>query len=243
EGNVRLVLFLNNHDYEGIGESIVVTNKYLQYNSLENIMLCKGTTEVVLSEIVTDEVYYNLWGNQGSISYGLKPEYSATSFDKILVNNGCEFPSYAYTSDENAEYKVAYTTTAEQTISISELKYKITYYGDNQKVLYEDEVVCGSAFTLRSVPEKEGYTGSWNGLKYDVMPAQNISYKLLYESISGEDIQVEQDAVDNSDDKKESPSTGDIFRTNTFVMITLLSLVAILVVCFIKYREQKKRTE
>ena len=234
EGNVRLVLFLDQHDYEGIGESIAVTNKYLQYNSLENIVLCKGNTGVPLSEIVTDETYYNLWGNQGSVSYGLKPEYSANSFDNIIVKKGCEFPSFEYTSDENAEYKVAYTTTEEKTMSISELKYKIIYVGENQEVLYQDEVVCGSEFTLRSVPEKEGYTGSWDGLRYDVMPAQNITYRLLYESNSNEEIQQEQDVVDSSDEKKESPSTGDAMNVHTTVIILLLSMMAILTICFAK---------
>lgn len=229
-GDVRLLLFLDKQDYQGIGNSVFATSKYKQYNTLANVVLCRGDRKISLSEIVTDEVYFNLWGNEGCISYGLKPEYTLNSFDKILVKKGCEFPAYAYTTNESAMQMTAYTTTKEKTITVTQAKYKLTYYDANKKVLYEEEIPFGTKLTEKAVPKKKGYEGKWEGLKYETMPAQDISYYASYVKgtgkMKGQEIDEEPEA---EADIEQSPVTGDWNMAPLMILLLLSSALVIVV--------------
>ncbi len=229
EGDVRLLLFLDKQDYKGIGNSVFTTSKFKQYNTLENVILCRGDRKISLSEIVTDEVYYNLWGNEGCISYGLKDEYTLNSFDKVFIKSGCEFPAYAYTANENAEQMTAYTTTKEKTITVTQAKYKLTYYDENEKVLYEEELPFGTGLILKAVPKKKGYEGKWEGLKYETMPAQDISYYASYTKGTKKEKDKEIDEEQEKEpDNEQSPVTGDWNMTSFMVLLLLSSAFVIL---------------
>ncbi len=181
KGDLRLILFLDANDYKNADESFALSNKFEDYNTFENIILWKGNKKISLADAMTgEEVYYNLWGNQGTISYGLQEKYHETSFDKVEVLAGCEFPSYSYTATD-AKGKVAYTTSVKKSLKVKENLFAVKYYDQNNKLLYTDKVACRTAFDLRDVPKKSGYVGSWEGLAYTVMPAQDIKYYLTYE--------------------------------------------------------------
>lgn len=229
EGDVRLLLFLDKQDYAGIGNSVFTTSKFKHYNTLENVILCRGARKIPLSEIVTDEVYYNLWGNEGCISYGLKDEYTVNSFDKVLVKSGCEFPAYAYTANESTQQMTAYTTTKEKTITVTQAKYKITYYNANKKVLYEEELPFGTELTLKAVPKKKGYEGKWAGLKYDTMPAQDISYYVSYTKGTGKKPNEEEvEEPGKEPEMEQSPVTGD-WNVASLLILFLLSSAFVIV--------------
>ena len=118
DGDVRLILTLSAHDYKGIGNNISLGDKFTHYNTLDKIVLCAGDKEVPLSKVISDEVYFNLWGREGSISYGLKSEYKVSSFDAIIIKAGCEFPSYDYISNDVVDSKVTFKTVEEKKVSI-----------------------------------------------------------------------------------------------------------------------------
>ncbi len=229
EGDVRFILSLSVQDYNGAGDSAIVSNKFKEYNTLSNIYLYSGVNMVTLEEIINEEeVYYNLWGYEDTISYGLKPEYSAKSFDRVVIQSGCEFPSFVYTST-STDTRTAYTTSNLQELEISTDKFTISYYDETGNLLYEDKVICGDAFELREIPTKKGYIGEWSGLNYNVMPAQDISYYLSYELAENganeeNDNNVLQDDSSDSNavENKTSPTTGD---TQQGVFVALIGLV------------------
>lgn len=221
--------------YAGIGNSVFTTSKFKHYNTLENIILCRGDRKIPLSEVVTDEVYYNLWGKEGCISYGLKDEYTLNSFDKVLVKPGCEFPAYAYTANESAQQMTAYTTTKEKTITVTQAKYKVTYYDKDQNILYEDVLAFGSELKLRDIPKKKGYEGKWEGLKYETMPAQDISYQLTYEKASGKNLEKEPDDTEEAGETEQSPVTGDWNGVSMLIILLLSS--ALVIVMNLKKRD------
>lgn len=118
DGDVRLILTLSAHDYKGIGNNIFLGDKFTHYNTLDKIVLCAGDKQVPLSEVVSDEVYFNLWGREGSISYGLKSEYKVSSFNAIIIKAGCEFPSYDYISNDVVDSKVTFKTVGEVVLRV-----------------------------------------------------------------------------------------------------------------------------
>ena len=75
------------------------------YNTLDNILLWTSETEYITlrdaheNEGGTKEIYYNIWGEKNCIAYELGG-YHGTSFVKITILKGCEFPSYNFTELE-----------------------------------------------------------------------------------------------------------------------------------------------
>ena len=75
------------------------------YNTLDNILLWTSETEYITlrdayeNEGGTKEMYYNIWGEENCIAYELGG-YHGTSFVKITILKGCEFPSYNFTELE-----------------------------------------------------------------------------------------------------------------------------------------------
>ena len=210
--DMRLILYLSEQDYTNATDSEACSIRFKDYNTLDKVFLCKGTDRVVLRDVINeDEVYYNLWGKTGSISYGLKPEYKADSFDGVLIAAGCEFPSNEYTSTSTLT-KVAYTTGSEKNLALSSESYYVNYYDENHRLLYRDEIVCGTLLTLRPIPKKTGYTGKWEGLDYTFMPANDISYQLSYVKNVNEDEETTPEGEDSSGTETPgtgSPGTGD----------------------------------
>ncbi len=105
----RLLFFLSAHDYQSVGGTIQSTT-YAEYNTLEKIQIYVGDTCVTLKEALalSDSVYYNVWGETGSISYPLdSAKYTSSTVTKVVIPTGTEFPSYSG--------NVAYTTTKTQT--------------------------------------------------------------------------------------------------------------------------------
>lgn len=235
--DMRLIVFLSVHDYDVNLDSIACSARFKDYNTLANIFLCLGDKQVALADAINeDEVYFNLWGKTGSISYGLKPEYTVDSFEKVIVKSGCEFPSYIYATTDSLD-KVAYTTTTEKEIALSPTMYKVSYYDANKNLLYTDEIVCGTPLTLRLTPAKEGYKGIWNGMNYTLMPAKNIAYYLSYEKIEDTADEELQDKAD--DDNKEeqqnqekSPDTGDLNDKAVFITVVLM-VIAVTIITII----------
>ena len=237
--DIRLIFMLSVQDYEEGLDSVPCLQRFKDYNTMDNVFLNIGNGRIALKDAINeDEVYYNLWGNVGSISYGLKPECTLDSITSVIVESGCEFPAYAYTSTTSTD-KVAYTTTVQKELEVIAPVYQVNYFGVDGELLYTDSVACGTLLELRAVPEKAGYIGTWSGLKYTVMPAQNISYQLFYEVVDSaeneetedtEDTDVE-DKIDSVQDEeqqdKKSPTTGDAFKGILYMAIALISLASI----------------
>lgn len=233
EGDMRFILSLSVQDYDGADDSAIVSDKFKEYNTLSHIYLTSGSNVVTLEEIVNEEeVYYNLWGYENTISYGLKPEYTAKSFDKVIIQSGCEFPSFVYTSTDT-DVRAAFLVSALQELEFSTDEFKIKYFDETGELLFEDTVICGEIFELYEIPLKEGYTGVWNGLSYSVMPAQDISYYLSYERIEDDEENITEQDEESSDnvEDKTSPATGDNV-INILVTVYSFAISCIIILAF-----------
>lgn len=107
----RLLFFLSVHDYQNVAGTTPSTT-YAAYNTLDKIQIYVGDTCVSLKEALgasgDTNVYYNVWGEAGSISYPLNSAmYTSNTVTKVVIPAGTEFPSYSG--------NVAYTTTKTQT--------------------------------------------------------------------------------------------------------------------------------
>ena len=49
-------------------------------------------------------VVVNMWETMNSIAFSMGAEYTAESFDYIIIEEGCEFPNYYYTNNLNVDY-------------------------------------------------------------------------------------------------------------------------------------------
>lgn len=234
DGNVRLVVSLETNDYDGAEGNYDISTKYADYNTLKNIVLYADGAPTSLEDIVSgDEVFLNLWGNQGTISFALKPEYDLNSFDEVEIQAGCEFAAYSYTLPD-AQNKIAYTVGSLQKLDITRTSYSVIYYDESGVELFQDTVEAGEAFELRAVPSKTGYTGSWEGLTYTVMPAQNIEYRLSYEKNATEETpeQKPQEPTEPSekDDEEKAPVMGDTGRVVLWCVLLAGAFAVVLVI-------------
>lgn len=118
----KLLFFLSNQDYSGKGGTIGVNNaKMKEYQFLDKIEVYKSESEhKSLAELYTNEGYYNIWGENGSIALDLPDGWSGTTVTKIVVKAGCQFPSYEYTNNSSAT-KTAYTVKADTTFTATSL--------------------------------------------------------------------------------------------------------------------------
>ena len=248
-GDMRLILTLSVQDYANAGKSEAGTSRIKDYNTFESIELYTGGRKISLADAVnTEEVYYNLWGRTGTISYGLKSKYNVNSFDKIVLNSGCEFPACAYTQTDSLE-KTAYTVSSQQTVNLTTEKYKVRYYDTNHNLLYTDEVASGTTLSLRKAPKRAGYEASWSGMTYTLMPVKDISYQLSYTKAGkAESTDQESDGQNDSDTDSpgtgtsdtDSPGTGDANGNQMLYTLLIMMLTAGIVVLIIK---KKTRTE
>ena len=241
--DMRLILTLSVQDYANAAESEACMRRILDYNTLSSIELCSGNDRISLADAVnTEEVYYNLWGRAGTVSYGLKPEYNVNSFDKIVVQSGCEFPAHSYTQSDTLD-KTAYTVGTQQTINLTREKHTVSYYDQNQNLLYVDEVVSGTALSLRKAPARAGYEASWSGMTYTVMPTKDISYQLTYTKVAKEDTNTSgEDTTESNSEEQGSPSTGDYIGHVMLYSVLLMTLSAGVFVLIIKIKKNM-RTE
>lgn len=119
--NKRLLMFLDTCDYASTGGTTPANATYADYNTLDMIQVYTGETCVTLSEALAKNaanfdlnVYYNVWGESGSVSYQLDGDlYSAANVTKIVIPAGTQFPSYSYTNASGEA--VAYTAKATYT--------------------------------------------------------------------------------------------------------------------------------
>ena len=93
----KLLYFMSNQDYSGKGATIGVNNaKMKEYQFLDKIEVYKSESEhKSLAELYTNEGYYNIWGENGSIALDLPDGWSGTTVTKVVVKAGCQLPSYA----------------------------------------------------------------------------------------------------------------------------------------------------
>ena len=121
--NKRLLVFLDACDYASTGGTTPANATYADYNTLDMIQVYTGETCVTLSEALAKNaanfdvnVYYNVWGETGSVSYQLDGDlYSAANVTKIVIPEGTQFPSYSYTNASGEA--VAYTAKATYTFT------------------------------------------------------------------------------------------------------------------------------
>ena len=240
--DMRLILTLSVQDYANAGESEACTSRIMDYNTFASIELYSGSEKISLADAVnTEEVYYNLWGRTGTISYGLKSQYNVNSFDKIVVKRGCEFPAHSYTQTDSLD-KTAYTVSSQQTVNLTAETHEVRYYDTNHNLLYTDEVVSGTELSLRKAPTRAGYDAGWSGMNYTVMPAEDISYVLTYEkhtALSDENEGSKSDSEEGQETAKDgqsndtkTPTTGDSKKMAGILFAMVLSgavLTAVLV--------------
>lgn len=103
----KLLVFLTNHDYANVSATTPIGSLLSQYNLLNNIVVSTASESKVLADIVTEERYYNVWGETGSVAFGLASGYDGTTITKVAIKEGSEFPAYIYTSGE-AKAKTSY---------------------------------------------------------------------------------------------------------------------------------------
>ena len=116
----RLLLFLDTCDYTSTGGTTVVQASYADYNTLDMIQVYVGDTCVTLREALATSgdtnVYYNVWGENKSISFQLNGDsYTASNVTKIVIPVGTQFPAYSYTNEGGSA--VAYTANGTYTIT------------------------------------------------------------------------------------------------------------------------------
>jgi uncharacterized repeat protein (TIGR02543 family) len=86
-------------------QASISASRAKNYNTLDNILLWTSETEYITlgdafnNEGGTKEMYYNIWGEQNCVAYELGG-YHGTSFVRITILKGCEFPSYNFTDVE-----------------------------------------------------------------------------------------------------------------------------------------------
>lgn len=251
KGDMRLIISLNRQDYKDVSDSTALTRRFADYNTLSNIVLVKEKKKVSLADAVnTDEIYYNLWGRTDTVSYGLKAKYTTGSFDQIIVQNGCEFPAASYTQSDSVE-KIAYTTVAKQTVKLKKETHKVSYYDTNNRLLYTDQVASGTALTLRTPPKRAGYKAVWSGMKYTLMPAEDISYVLTYEkntAVKEKDSQSKADDAGMQDEDtgaetedqnsdKTSPKTG-YFEKAVKTSLPFILFAGLILICIGGFRKK-----
>lgn len=106
-----LIIFLSNLDCSE--NTLPIGTALFEYNTLDYIKLWTSESEyITLGEAYnreggTKEAYYNLWGEKNSIGIQLGG-YNGGAFEKITVEPGCQFPSYAYTSGAVTSEKPAF---------------------------------------------------------------------------------------------------------------------------------------
>ncbi len=112
----KVLFFLSEHDYANAGATVGVGTNFNHYNFADKVRLYKiDGTSAMLSEVMSNEnPYYNLWGEAGCFAVNLASGWDGTNVEKIVILEGCEFPSYTYTNG-TPEKRTSYVTDVEDT--------------------------------------------------------------------------------------------------------------------------------
>lgn len=118
----KVLFFLSANDYAGVGSSVGVGTKFNDYNFADCVRIYKTDgTSALLSEVMSsDNPYYNLWGEAGCFAVTLASGWDGTNVEKIVIMDGCEFPSYTYTNG-TPEKHTSYVTAVEDTFITTNL--------------------------------------------------------------------------------------------------------------------------
>ncbi len=129
----KLIIQPSVSDYNSAASSFGIKDaalaKLKEYNFFDKIKLSTNGATKTLRQVLggADEYYYNLWSD-GSIVIDMNDEWDAKTVTMITIENGCEFPAYAYTNGDSA-VKVSYKTTEETSWSLGSVasEYNATY--------------------------------------------------------------------------------------------------------------------
>ena len=119
----KLLLIPTVHDYDGAPGTTPVKNSLVHYNTTDKIVLYKGNESAKLSEVIdwTDGPYYNIWTEKGKLGIALKSGWDGTTINKVVIQAGCQIPSYQYTNGTNPTKDVYYTVPKELTFTTTNL--------------------------------------------------------------------------------------------------------------------------
>lgn len=160
-----VLLFLSNHDYAEVGHTTPIGDKLSAYNLTQNIMITKDGVTKKLSEILGEELYYNIWTETGCVAFKMKGGYDGTTITRVAVKKGAEFPAYAYTST-SAKRVTSYVTkesyvfnTGNTTAANNTEWTKVTPYSSETDV--SGVTMSGSTLTFKLT--KNDYTSGTAG--------------------------------------------------------------------------------
>lgn len=118
---------------------------------------------------------FNHWGEQGgTMNTALQTAYSAATVDKIMIEAGCELPSYYFIGNRNAPYTVhvldATYICTNNDMSLSywgtswtfEKKYQVTFNGENALLLNPNDVLEYPTDLSENKEPTAGYTYVYN---------------------------------------------------------------------------------
>lgn len=120
----KLLLIPTVHDYDGVPASTPIENSLVHYNTADKIILYKDdNTSAKLSEVIdlTDGPYYNIWSETGKLGIALQSGWDGTTINKVVIQAGCQIPSYEYTNGTNPTKDVYYTVPKELTFTTTNL--------------------------------------------------------------------------------------------------------------------------
>lgn len=173
-----VLLFLSNHDYEGIQQESF-WSKLDAYNLTDMITVTTADGTKKLRHILdsTNQAYYNIWEDTDCVAIKMDTEYNGETIKKVAIKKGAEFPSYTYTSG-GTEAKTSYVTEKDYVFNTSTSADENTSW--TQVTPYSSEtdvsgvtVVDGTlTFTLSKNDYTSGEVGSnhtdfdyWNNVK------------------------------------------------------------------------------
>ena len=124
--NNMIVFFLPSGGFPEAHNLFLNVDKVAEYNVFEKIKLHMITPNsvadadgfVTLGQVFNAGGWYptnlsggkdkivvvNMWETMNSIAFSMGAEYTAESFDYIIIEEGCEFPNYYYTNNLNVDY-------------------------------------------------------------------------------------------------------------------------------------------
>lgn len=147
----KLFIFLSKQNFEGVSANASANDHVVADALLDNIEVYAGETHTALRNAMTGNAWYNHYGDMGCLAIELDGSvYTNASVSKIVVKEGCEFPSALSGAS-------AYVTEKEVTFVSGGLD------ANNQSTnwTYEPEVVYLKASTVHIRGEKRP-NGTYN---------------------------------------------------------------------------------
>lgn len=159
DASSKLLLFLSEHDYEGLATNDAAKTDVEGLNILDSILLftsdSAGAEGIPLREAYeadgsaskTGEIFYNIWGENGCIAFDLdETVFTGASVCKITVLEGCQFPSFTekdgcYTVTEAVTYiNNDYQNEAAADMAVNWTKYEETFVYEEIAVGYSNSL-------------------------------------------------------------------------------------------------------